>query len=129
MVFLTNGNKKLKKKRKKGGVKVFNIKNGVIYHTRGDTADFNLTIKINNEPVSDYEAVFSVKRNLKDTDYLFQSNVVNGHVHISHEQTQSLPFGDYYYDIQVRINNGTEEGRYVTIGAYQYHLTADVTTT
>lgn len=107
---------------------MFKIKDGNIFHTRGDTADFRVNIKINGEPVSDYEAVLSVKRNSKDSGYLFQVPVVNGSVHISHQATQGLPFGDYYYDIQVRINNGTEEGRYVTFGVYQYHLQPDITT-
>ena len=107
---------------------MFIIKKGNIFHTRGDTADFHINIKINDEPVSDFEAVFSVKRNAKDSEYLFQVPVVNGSVHISHQDTQELPFGDYYYDIQVRINNGTDEGRYVTFGVYQYHLQPDITT-
>ncbi len=113
----------------RGETGLFEVKNGVIYHTRGDTVDFDLNIRMEGEPVYGYEAVFSVKRGYKDTDYLFQCNVEDGHVHISHETTQGLPFGDFYYDIQVRLPDGTEEGRYVTIGPYQYHLKPDVTTT
>lgn len=107
---------------------MFIIKKGNIFHTRGDTADFHINIKVNGQPVDNYEAVFSVKKNYKVSDYLFQIPVVNGSIHISHETTQKLPFGDYYYDIEVRIDNETEEGRYITIGPYQYHLQADVTT-
>lgn len=107
---------------------VFDIKYGNIYHTRGDTADFNLKIKIDDEPISNYSAIFSVKLSYKDEKYLFQCPVEDGHVHISHSVTQNLPYGDYYYDIQVRIEDETEEGRYVTIGPYRYHLRPDVTT-
>lgn len=107
---------------------MFIIKKGNIFHTRGDTADFHINIKINDEPISNYEAVFSVKKTFKDEEYLLQIPVDDGSVHISHEDTQNLPFGDFYYDIQVRIDNETEEGRYITIGPYQYHLQPDVTT-
>ena len=107
---------------------MFDIRKGVIYHTRGDTADFDINIKLEDETVSDYSAVFSVKRNVKDKDYLFQTYAdVDGHIHISHETTQELPAGDYYYDIEIHINDDTAEGRYVTVGPYQYHLKPDVT--
>lgn len=105
------------------------IKKGAIYHKRGDTADFDLTVKLDGEPITNYEAMFSVKRDLKDTEYLFQKPVVDGHVRIEHSDTQDLPYGKYYYDIQIKIDDGTEEGMYRTIGAYRYHLEADVTTT
>lgn len=108
---------------------MFNFKKGIIYHTRGDTADFDVNIKVDDEPITDYTAVFSVKKNYKDKEYLFQRPVEDGHVHISHNTTQELPFDDYYYDIEVRINDGTEEGRYITIGPYRYKLQPDVTTT
>ena len=106
---------------------MFEIKKGNIFHTRGDTADFHINITIDKEPVVDYTAIFSVKKNYKDVEYLYQIPVDDGSVHISHDTTQELPFGDYYYDIQVRIENGTTEGRYITIGPYQYHLQPDVT--
>ncbi len=98
-----------------------------IYHTRGDTADFNVTVTF-NESSPEFEALFSIKKDLKDTDYLLQLPVVDGHIHISHEDTQELPFGNYYYDIQVHILDGTTEGKYVTAGPYRYHLKPDVTT-
>ena len=107
---------------------MFDIRKGVIYHTRGDTADFDINIKLDGESVYDYTAVMSVKRNLKDSTYLFQTDADEyGHIHIDHETTQELPAGDYYYDIEVHINDDTEEGRYITIGPYQYHLQPDVT--
>ena len=106
---------------------MFDIRKGAIYHTRGDTADFDINISLDGEPAYDYSAIFSVKRNLKDTTYLYQAHAEDGHIHISHYTTQELPAGDYYYDIEVHINDDTSEGRYITIGPYQYHLLADVT--
>lgn len=106
---------------------MFDIRKGIIYHTRGDTADFDVDIKLDGDVVTDYSAVFSVKRNVKDKEYLFQIQAESGHIHISHETTQELPAGDYYYDIEIHINDDTAEGRYITVGPYQYHLKPDVT--
>ena len=106
---------------------MFEIRKGVIYHTRGDTADFDININLEGEPVVNYEAVMSVKRKVKDDEYLFQCHATDGHIHISHETTQNLIAGDYYYDIEVHIYDDTDEGRYLTIGPYPYHLIADVT--
>ena len=106
---------------------MFDIRKGVIYHTRGDTADFDININIDDETVTGYDAVMSAKKTLKDKFYLFQITADDGHIHISHETTQDIPAGDYWYDIEIHINDDTEEGRYITVGPYQYHLQPDVT--
>lgn len=104
------------------------ITKGNIFHTRGDTANFHINITTGEESVTDYTAKFSVKRNLTDTDYLLQKNVENGTIYLSHQDTQALPYGTYYYDIELCINDGTDGGRYATIGPYEYRLLPDVTT-
>ncbi len=76
------------------------------------------------EEITGYTAVLSVKKRYKDDEYLFQAPVENGAVHISHDMTQGLPYGDYVYDIEVT----TEAGEVQTIGPAEYHLLADVTT-
>ena len=107
---------------------MFDIRKGVIYHTRGDTADFDINVKFDDAPVYDYSAVFSVKKSMKDRTYLYQVHAdENKHIHISHDTTQNLAFGDYFYDIEIHINDDTTEGRYITVGPYAYHLLADVT--
>ncbi len=106
---------------------MFEVKGGHIYHTRGDTADFNLGVTVDGEPVTDYEATFSVKKTLKDTEYLFQAPVTEGNVHISHDATKDLPFGRFFYDVEIHLPDGTEEGRYVTVGPFEYNLMPDVT--
>ena len=107
---------------------MFKIKDGKIYHLRGDTAEFDVNITDDGTPLENYEAVFTVKRMLKDSKYLFQKPVIDGHVRIEHSDTQNLPYGNYYYDIAVRIDDGTEEGRYVSLPPDRYFLMADVTT-
>ena len=104
------------------------IKKDTIYHKRGDTAEFDLVVKIGNTEISEYEAVFSVKKTLKDTEYLLQKNVVNGHVRLEHSDTKDLEYGEYYCDIQIKVDDNSEEGLYKTLGPYKYCLEADVTT-
>ena len=106
---------------------MFEVKAGNIFHTRGDTADFSLGVTVDGKPTTDYEGTFSIKKTLKDEAYLFTAPVVDGNVHISHEATKDLPFGRFFYDVQLRLNDGTEEGRYVTVGPFEYNLLPDVT--
>ncbi len=105
-----------------------NIIDGKIYHLRGDTAEFDVNITQDGVPLENYEAVFSVKKTLKDRTYLFQKPITNGHIRIEHSDTQDLPYGNYYYDIQVHIDDGTAEGQYVSLPPNRYILMADVTT-
>lgn len=104
---------------------MFKVKNGNIYHTRGDTAtlSIHLTDASGNE-ITDYTAKLSVKKRFNDESYLFQMDIENGSANISHEATQSLPYGDYVYDIEVH----TTDGEVSTIGPNEYHLLPDVTT-
>ena len=103
---------------------MFKVIGSNIYHTRGDTARLNVTIQYEDgEEVTGYTAMFSVKKKLKDEEYLFQREVIDGVIVITHDMTKNLPFGDYVYDIEVH----TAEGEVQTIGPAEYHLTADVT--
>lgn len=98
-----------------------------IVHTRGDTAVLRLNLDVNGEPFALRDgdtATFSVKKNLKDTDYVLQKTAEDGVFVFRHEDTQDLAFGNYWYDIQVK----TQEGQVVTVvGPAQYQLVADVT--
>lgn len=103
---------------------MFKIKGDNIYHTRGDSGGFTIELKDENgEEISEYTAVMSVKRKLRDDEYLFQALVRDGACNILPEDTRNLPFGDYFYDIQVT----TKDGAVQTIGPFEYHLMADVT--
>lgn len=103
------------------------VKGKTIVHTRGDTAILRLNLDIDGAPFALREgdvATFSVKKNLKDTDYLLRKVAEDGCFVFRQGDTQELPFGNYWYDIQVK----TQEGQVVTvIGPAQYQLTADVT--
>lgn len=98
-----------------------------ITHMRGDTAVMKLDLKIDGETFALRDgdvATFSVKKKLTDTDYVLQKTAENGYFVFRHEDTQYLPFGSYWYDIQVELS----EGQVVTVvGPAQYRLVADVT--
>ena len=103
---------------------MFKIRGDNIYHTRGDTGGFAIELRDENEEeISEYSAVMSVKRKLRDSEYLFQVPVQDGYCSIQPETTRDLPFGNYFYDIQVTMRDGTVQ----TVGHFEYHLMADVT--
>ncbi|MBC8585554.1 hypothetical protein [Youxingia wuxianensis] len=78
--------------------------------TRGDTGRF--TVSVQNQDGSPYSPasgdvmVFSVKKSVTDTEYLIHKTITGGQVIIEPEDTQSLPFGNYVYDIQLTLENG-----------------------
>ena len=103
------------------------IKGKTIVHTRGDTAILRLKLEIGGHPFVLREgdsAIFSVKKNLKDSEYVFQRKLDVQDIVFRQSDTQDLPYGNYWYDIQVKL----KEGQVITaVGPAQYQLTADVT--
>ena len=103
------------------------IKGKNIVHTRGDTAVLRLNLSVDGEPFplrSGDVATFSVKKNLKDSDYVYRKVAENGMFVFRQGDTQNVPFGNYWYDIEVKL----QEGQVVTVaGPALYQLTADVT--
>jgi hypothetical protein len=100
---------------------------GVCTHTRGDTAVFQLEVQEDGAVIPEWEATFSVKQYLDDENYLFQVDFDgNTPCIISHATTQDLPYGSYWWDVQVTfMNEGVQQ--YKTIGAFPFNLKPDVT--
>lgn len=98
-----------------------------ITHMRGDTAVLRLTLNVNGEPYTLRDgdiATFSVKKKLKDEEYVFQKKAQDGVFLFKQSDTQDLPFGQYWYDVQLKLAGG----QVVTaVGPAQYRLVADVT--
>jgi hypothetical protein len=87
------------------------IKGNTISLTRGDTA--YLTVPITSALGEEYTLsakdtlTLSVKKNTSDTEYLFQKVLTGTNVfHIEPQDTASIPFGMYKYDIQLNTANG-----------------------
>lgn len=101
--------------------------NGILTHTRGDTAQFELQVQENGVDVPSWTAKFSVKHYPDDTDYVYQVSFDQSTpCVILNSYTQNIPFGTYWYDVQI-IYESNGMTQYRTIGAYPYILRPDVT--
>lgn len=104
------------------------IKGNDIKLTRGDT--LHLTIPITNGEEEyviqvDDTLVFSVKKMLSDSDYKIQKSIVGENTfHIEPNDTAKLPFGKYYYDIELRTAAGDI---YTIIDTSSFELLTEVT--
>lgn len=90
-------------------------------HVRGDTLAFGIQIEGCTQDLD--SAFFSVKKDLDDTEYIFQVQLGDGiskagsdtgsvyyTVRVAPELTETLEPGRYYYDVEVGIN-----GDYFTV--------------
>lgn len=84
---------------------------GEISLTRGDTA--RLTVSVTNDNDEPYviqagdTLTLSVKRSIKDTEFAFQKKIIGGDTfYIEPEDTDSLDFGKYKYDVEITTENG-----------------------
>lgn len=114
------------------GVKVvLNISDtGVIKLTRGDTARFSVGI-LNEISDSAYSIsnndrlTLTVKKKVKDEDALIQKTITGATLfHIKPEDTSSLSFGKYVYDVQLTTSDGDV---YTIVGPTTFELLAEVT--
>ena len=104
--------------------------NNVIKLTRGDTA--KLTVPIENDLdntsyVMDEQDVltFTIKKSVKDNDNLVQKVVTgSNNFHIKPEDTDSLPFGKYVYDVQLTTAGGDV---YTVIEPTSFEILSEVT--
>lgn len=104
--------------------------NNVIKLTRGDTA--KLTVPIENDLdnssyVMDEQdtLTFTIKKSVKDNENLVQKVVTgSNNFHIKPEDTDSLPFGKYVYDVQLTTAGGDV---YTVIEPTSFEILSEVT--
>lgn len=107
----------------------FKIKKNTIFLTRGDT--FKAMLTINNPDGSVYTPVegdtirFALKENVKDEECLILRDIpIDTMLLVIYpEDTKSLEFGSYVYDIQLTKANGDVD---TFITASKLKLTAEV---
>lgn len=81
--------------------------NNGITLTRGDTAEFVLTVEeAGTETEYDFSndtVKFGVKRNAYDTEYVLEKTVDSetGKLKLTHDDTKDLEFGDYLYSVRI----------------------------
>ena len=86
------------------------IKDSNIFLTRGDSASLKIKVKdIEGKDfifTEDFKLVFSVKKNISDKYLTIQKEVQNSiNIEIVPEDTKQLAFGEYYFDIELQMNN------------------------
>jgi len=103
---------------------VLKIKELDIYYIRGDDDSFSVQPETpDGEPLEGFTGVFSVKRSYDATDYILQVEMDGAVVDLTHDKTQGLEYGDYVWDVQLVLADGTHQ----TIGPGKFHLLPDVT--
>ena len=104
---------------------------GSVQLTRGDSAEFEILItnKVDNSTYTvqaEDRLVLSMKKTLKDTaPVVLQKTITGSNLFVFEpSDTNSLSFGDYYYDVQMT----TADGRVFTvIPPVLFKITAEVT--
>jgi hypothetical protein len=97
----------------------------IIRLVRGDTGMMSITVtdEATGEEVTDYIGKFTLKRELRDNVFALQKTIIEGEIAFEHDDTQTMDFGNYYYDIQI-----TSGGQVQTFGPNLFQLLPDVTT-
>ena len=97
----------------------------IIRLKRGDTGMMSITVtdEATGEEVKDYIGKFTLKRELRDNTFALQKVIIAGEIAFEHDDTQTMDFGNYYYDIQI-----TSGGQVQTFGPHLFQLLPDVTT-
>ena len=91
---------------------MYNIYGTKIHLTRGDTLIANLEIKRDDEtyiPAVGDVIRFAMKKDYKDEEPLIIKTIDNNDMvlRLDSSDTKSLEFGEYVYDIQITMEDGT----------------------
>lgn len=101
-------------------------KNGAIVLTRGDYAAFDVEIFTEEGepyiPEAGDTVTFTVKKNTRTTDILIQKT--GTFIEIQGEDTESLSYGSYVYDVQLTYENGRRD---TFITPTEFQVTEEVT--
>jgi len=107
---------------------MYKVENDNVYITRGDSAVLNLSIEGYTAQEGD-TLTFSVKKNCNDAQPVIQKSIDTTEmtITIDHEDTANLEFGDYFYDVQLRRDNGETVTYDTVIIPHQFAVGAEVT--
>lgn len=107
---------------------MYKVENDNVYITRGDSAVLNLSIEGYTAQEGD-TLTFSVKKNCNDAQPVIQKSIDTTEmtITIDHEDTANLEFGDYFYDVQLRRDNGEKVTYHTVIIPHQFAVGAEVT--
>lgn len=81
-----------------------------IHIIRGDSAEFNVEILTNDNqifiPHDNDTLVFTLKKTTISNAVILKKPVVDGLFRLDHQDTNTLAYGEYVYDIQLTQSNG-----------------------
>lgn len=104
-------------------------KNGITL-TRGDSAELEVVIKDANGDTYDYSndtVKFGVKRTAFESACVLEKTVEDGKIVLTPEDTKTMEYGDYLYDIQVAVTGEDESvSIYTPIAAARFSLGYEV---
>lgn len=96
--------------------------------TRGDNANIIVTIRDLNGDVYTLQTgdklVFTLKINCNTQDIVIQKDITsNSTIAIEHNDTKSLPYGQYWFDVQLTTAGGDV---YTVIDPHPWNITKEV---
>lgn len=99
-----------------------------IHLTRGDTAYLYVELNLQNGyeyiPEEGDKLLFVVKRTYDSKEILLQKEIVNLLLSIDPEDTDSFPYGTYWYDIELTTSTSA---KYTVVGPARFILREEVT--
>lgn len=86
------------------------VKDSNIILTRGDSASLKIDIKDADDKdfifTQDFTITFTVKKYCESKFNLIQKTLSNSNAfELTPEDTNNLPFGEYYYDVEMKTDN------------------------
>ena len=102
---------------------MYSVLNNTITIVRGDTATFNVELKVEDDgTMEDYTPeegdiiLFKVKKNYTDEDTIITKTGAT--ISLNHDDTKDLTPGEYVYDIEFTSSDGTVIDHVVTVNKF-----------
>lgn len=104
------------------------ITNDEIILTRGDSADIIVNITDANgdiyTPAEGDVIKFTLKKNCETSDIIIQKTLVNSVISLQPADTEDLPYGTYYFDVQLTTAGADV---YTVVSPHKFIIDKEVT--
>lgn len=104
------------------------ITNDEVILTRGDSADIIVNITDANgdayRPAEGDVIKFTLKKNCETSDIIIQKTLVNSIISLKPADTEDLPYGTYYFDVQLKTAG---DDVYTVVSPHRFIIDKEVT--
>lgn len=104
------------------------ITNDEVILTRGDSADIIVNITDANGDIYTPDVTdvikFTLKKNCETSDIIIQKTLVNSVISLLPADTKDLPYGTYYFDVQLSTAAGDV---YTVVSPHRFIIDKEVT--